>query len=105
VFVVEGEVRVKKKSTVDSRKLKETKEKLHWAEVLLVPLAFVVEIEERFLSPQADAFAGSEREEKASACSARNDRLLWARNHPSPLFSQECDSARFIRANDSRMSF
>jgi len=30
-------------------------------------------IEERFLSSQADAFARSEREEKASARSARND--------------------------------
>jgi hypothetical protein len=29
--------------------------------------------EERFLSAQADAFAGAKREEKASACSARND--------------------------------
>jgi hypothetical protein len=36
---------------------------------------FVAVIEERFLSAQADAFAGSEREEKASACSVRNDRL------------------------------
>ena len=37
-------------------------------------------IEERFgaeyLSAQADAFAGSEREEKASACFARNDSDL-----------------------------
>jgi hypothetical protein len=33
----------------------------------------VVVIEERFLSAQADAFTGSEREEKASACFARND--------------------------------
>ena len=32
-------------------------------------------IEERFLSSQADAFAGSEREEKASASFARIDRL------------------------------
>src|ERR1700722_15132204 len=32
-------------------------------------------IEERFLSARADAFAGSEREEKASAHSARNDSL------------------------------
>ena len=41
-------------------------------------------IEERFLSAQADAFAQSEREEKASAYSARNDRHLvlcgFARN-------------------------
>jgi hypothetical protein len=34
-------------------------------------------IEKRFLSAQADAFAQSEREEKASACSARNDSLSW----------------------------
>jgi len=33
-------------------------------------------IEERFLSARADAFTGSEREEKASAHSARNDRAL-----------------------------
>ena len=33
----------------------------------------VPEIEERFLSASADAFAGSEREEDASADSARND--------------------------------
>jgi hypothetical protein len=38
------------------------------------------EIEERFLSTQADAFAGSEREENASACSARNDRLVLRMN-------------------------
>jgi len=29
--------------------------------------------EERFLSAQADAFAGANAEEKASACSVRND--------------------------------
>src|SRR5438445_572349 len=29
--------------------------------------------EERFLSTQADRFAGAKREEKASACSVRND--------------------------------
>ena len=29
--------------------------------------------EEGFLSPQADAFAGANAEEKASACSVRND--------------------------------
>jgi hypothetical protein len=51
--------------------------------------SYVADIEERFiaqkardgaeyLSAQADAFAGSEREEKASACSARNDRLTWS---------------------------
>src|ERR1700760_4678907 len=37
----------------------------------------VAGIEERFLPAQADAFAGSEREEKASACSVRNDRIGW----------------------------
>ena len=31
--------------------------------------------EERFLSAQADRFAGAKREEKASACSVRNDEL------------------------------
>jgi hypothetical protein len=40
-------------------------------------------IEERFLSARADAFTGSEREEKASARSARNDRLGWV-GHPLP---------------------
>jgi hypothetical protein len=41
----------------------------------------VAEIEERFLSAQADAFAGSEREEKTSACFARNDRLCQPHTH------------------------
>ena len=41
----------------------------------------VVEIEERFLSAQADAFTGSEREEEASAHSGRNDRFSWMRSH------------------------
>jgi tRNA A37 N6-isopentenylltransferase MiaA len=35
-------------------------------------------IEERFLSARADAFTRSEREEKASARSARNDRIVRA---------------------------
>src|ERR1700722_6190180 len=55
-------------------------------------VVFVVRIEERFIAPKprdgaeylsarADAFAGSEREEKPSARSARNDRLgLWSNN-------------------------
>ena len=36
----------------------------------------VAEIQERFLSAQADAFTGSEREEKASARFVRNDSLV-----------------------------
>ena len=74
---------------------------------MLVPLAFLVEIEERLLLPQADAFEGSEREEKASACSVRNefgrrtrplpqhvflkDVILWALLH---IFVQEFESKR-----------
>ena len=61
------------------------------SEMLLVPLVFLVEIEERFLSEQADAFAlrgsgqaGSERGEKASACSARNDSFYFG--WPLPCF-------------------
>ena len=34
------------------------------------------EIEERFLSPQADTFAGANVKEKASACSVRNDSFV-----------------------------
>ena len=41
-------------------------------------LVYVAAIEERFLPAQADAFTGSELEEKASACSARNDSSGWA---------------------------
>jgi hypothetical protein len=33
----------------------------------------VVQIEERFLSAQADTFAGANVKENASACSVRND--------------------------------
>ena len=32
--------------------------------------------QERFLTAQADRFAGAKRKEKASACSVRNDRLV-----------------------------
>jgi hypothetical protein len=39
----------------------------------------VAVIEERFLSARADAFTGSECEEKASARFARNDRLGFGR--------------------------
>jgi hypothetical protein len=34
--------------------------------------------EERFLSPQADTFAGANVKKKASACSVRNDGVVWA---------------------------
>jgi hypothetical protein len=33
---------------------------------------------EEHSAAQADGFAGSEREEKASACFGRNDRLTWS---------------------------
>jgi hypothetical protein len=33
--------------------------------------------EKRFLSAKADGFAGAKREEKASACSVRNDGCGW----------------------------
>jgi hypothetical protein len=36
--------------------------------------------EERFLSAQADAFAGANAEEKASACSVRKDGVEWVSN-------------------------
>jgi len=35
------------------------------------------EEEERFLSPQADHFAGAKWKEKAPACSVRNDGAGW----------------------------
>jgi len=37
------------------------------------------EEEERFLSPQADHFAGAKWKEKTSACSVRNDLVGWGR--------------------------
>jgi hypothetical protein len=48
-----------------------------WEELLWNGLEAGGLIEERFLSAQADAFARKRRDEKASACSARNDSLSW----------------------------
>ena len=53
--------------------------------------------EEGFLSAQADRFAGAKREEKASACSARNDtrgeRRMGSRFAPSAHNEEETRAA------------
>ena len=56
-------------------------------------LVYVAAIEERFLPVQADAFTGSARAEKASACSARNDSLSSERTvrKNNKRFENDCE--------------
>ena len=55
-------------------KSQDTKRKITNAALFAI-LRAPSEIEERFLSAQADHFAGAKWKEKASACSVRNDGL------------------------------